>query len=123
MCTLCFKGYGYAQSFVDNYREIHSLLNSDDSAKILLISHNDDVCNYCPMKRNQYLCQKEEKISRLDLRHGKVLGLSTGDILSWREAKDRISQRMSIEKFHIACNSCSWKKHGICEQALRMFLS
>jgi len=30
---------------------------------------------------------------------------------------------MNVEKFHNACQGCSWKEYGVCQQALEDLIS
>jgi hypothetical protein len=77
----------------------------------------DAICEPCPNRRGT-LCESETKIRALDAAHAKVLALRPGDRLTWREAKQRIAERMTDEQFDSACAPCSWKALGVCHTAL-----
>jgi hypothetical protein len=123
LCTLGFQGKGYSPSFVANYQEIHAQLHSanGDNTSIHVVAHTDSICAPCPHKRDLN-CAAQEKITRLDQLHAEVLAIKPGDVLTWGEGKQRIKEKMTLEKFHTICESCEWKKYGMCEKTLRHFL-
>jgi len=120
LCSLGYEGLGYSPEFVENYDKIITRIRNDETTKLEVVSGLDAICKSCPSKEaNINACVSEKKISELDHAHSKILGLRTGEILTWREAKNRIKHSFSIEDFHKACEPCEWKTLGICEKALR----
>jgi hypothetical protein len=129
LCTVGFQGKGYSPDFEKNYAQISLLLKGagfeagykestvGNSVKIKVVERTDSICGPCPSKRGD-LCETQEKIDRLDRAHAAVLGVKAGDQLSWGEAKARIAEKFSLEKFNAACESCSWKPMGVCQTAL-----
>ncbi len=124
MCTLCYTGKGYSPSFVRNYNKIDTLLKSagGDDIPIEVVSHTDSICTPCPHKRD-LLCESQAVIADLDAKHAAVLALQAGEVLTWGQAKQRIAENMTLEKFEHTCATCSWKKFGICEKILTEFLA
>ena len=122
MCTLSFRGKGYSLGFIKNYKKIVQALNNNEDTLIEVAEYMDDICSACPNKIDETLCKTQDKILKLDQAHSETLKLSTGEVLSWKQAKERIKKHMSIEKFHASCNGCSWKQYGICQQALEDIL-
>lgn len=118
MCTLGFRGKGYSADFVRNYKKIVQQLNNDDQTQIEVVEFMDSICSACPNKIDEIICKTQDKISKLDSAHAAALSLVPGDVFTWSEAKKRIKKYMSIEKFHTACQGCSWKEYGICQKAL-----
>lgn len=118
MCTLAFSGKGYSLGFIKNYKKIVQELNNDEDTLIEVVEYMDSLCSPCPNKLDDILCKSQSKVVKLDNAHKKILALKTGESISWKEAKSRIKQNMSIEKFHSACDGCSWKQYGVCEQKL-----
>lgn len=116
LCTLGFQGKGYSPSFIDNFQRVVDHLQQDETTPIRVVEKSDVICKACPHER-EGVCATEAKIARLDRAHQEILQLSTH--ITWLAAKKRLQQAMSLEKFHQACASCSWKPLGICEQALR----
>jgi soluble lytic murein transglycosylase-like protein len=120
LCTVGFEGKGYSESFVENYARLANGLRATpegDSSVIEVVGGTDSICEPCPNRRGD-ACETEAKIRALDNAHAAVLGLRAGDHLTWGEAKAKIRQRMTLEKFHAACAPCAWLKAGMCEKAL-----
>jgi hypothetical protein len=120
LCTLGFVGKGYSDEFVRGYQTIADRLRASpdgDSVTIRVTGVTDSICGPCPNKRGE-LCESQGKIQSLDDAHAKILGLRAGDTLTWGEAKARIAERMTVEKFDAACEPCSWKAMGVCRAAL-----
>lgn len=119
MCTLSFEGKGYSDNFVKNYAEIAAAVKSNPSDEIIKISFSlDSICAPCP-NQDGSKCNKQKLVDTLDSSHAKILEVKDGDTLSWNSALNLIKEKMTIEKFHNACNGCEWKKFGMCEQALK----
>lgn len=122
MCTLGFKGRGYSPDFVRNYRVIHKTLNNDENTVITVTEYMDSICTACPHKLDETLCRSQHTISQLDMNHAKILKLSPGEKMTWKEAKVRIKENMTVAKFHKACSVCRWKKYGVCQKSLESLL-
>ena len=123
MCTLGFRGVGYSNHFVQNYKEIVKVLTKNEDTLIKVVKHTDNICSACPKKISKTFCTAQDKITGLDFAHNKVLRFTSGEITSWRQAKSRIKKYMSIDKFHESCQSCSWKKFGVCQESLEQLLN
>lgn len=119
LCALCFQGKGYSPKFVENFSEIMQQLNSEfgDDCVIQVTQVTDSICEPCPHRR-ETLCTSQEKILKLDAAHAQVLGIQAGEKITWGEAKKRIREHMTLDKFHQVCAPCEWKELGICESVL-----
>lgn len=113
---------GYSAPFVENYNQIVELLQKDEEIPIQVVGRKDSICSACPHQSVKG-CAQEEKIQGLDERHAQILKLNRGDIMSWREAKQRLIDHMTLDRFHQACSGCEWKCYGICETALKKLRS
>lgn len=123
MCTLSFRGKGYSLGFVKNYKKIVAKLNSDENTMIEVAEYMDDICAPCPNKLDNTICKIQNKIVRLDKNHAEILDIKPGDRMSWGEAKQRIKEKMSVEKFDNACSGCQWKPYGLCEMSLKELIN
>lgn len=124
LCTVGFEGKGYSPEFIQNFTEIANTLRNGNGDDVLIevTAHTDSICTPCPHRRDQ-LCENQNKISALDVAHAEILNLKESEILSWGEAKTRIKEKMTLEKFHQACEPCNWKKLGVCEIALNKLIN
>jgi hypothetical protein len=118
LCTLGFQGAGYSPHFVDNCKQLLDFLQKNEDAHIQVVSTGDSICKACP-HLNETGCVSQQKIHSLDTHHAQILTLQPGDWVSWKEAKQRLKERMTLEKFHAACLGCEWKGRGVCEAALK----
>lgn len=118
LCTYCFIGAGYNLEFIKNYREIKSVLDSNDSTEIEVSNNLDNICKKCPNNMRGAQCTTESKVQRLDQLHMKALDLNVGDVLTWGQAKSLIKEKISLEVFHNICENCEWKKFNICEDII-----
>ena len=123
LCTLSFQGKGYSEAFVQNYSSIVVQLNSNENTLIEVKKSLDNVCFPCPHKRNNNRCKYQKRVSNLDVKHLEILGFQYGQKFTWPEVKQHIKNRLTLADFHYACEGCSWKKLGICEDAISKFLS
>ncbi|MFV0989326.1 DUF1284 domain-containing protein, partial [Wolbachia endosymbiont of Nasonia giraulti] len=87
MCTLAFRGYGYSQGFVENYRKIASEVVS---TQIEVVGNLDSICSACPNQTKQGKCTEQAKVLELDRRHMEILGIKIGETLTWSEAVEKI---------------------------------
>jgi soluble lytic murein transglycosylase-like protein len=119
LCTVGFRGKGYSDSFVENYQEIADHLRGPDgdNQEIQVVEETDSICAPCPNRREK-LCTAQEKIESLDRRHAEALGVGEGDVLTWKEAKQRIKKNVDFETFERICDGCQWKDLGVCRESL-----
>ncbi len=118
LCTYCFIGAGYNLDFIENYREIKAVLDSDDLTKIEVSNSLDNICKQCPNNINGEQCDTESKVQKLDQLHMQALDLQIGDIVTWRQAKSLIKTKISLEVFDSICEKCEWKKLNICKDII-----
>lgn len=116
LCTLAFEGKGYSEEFVQNYTQIVERIS--DETEIQVVDSADSICAPCPNREGSG-CIAGEKIGLLDEQHSLILGLKSGDEVTWGEAQKLIADQMRVEDFHRACAPCSWKSMGVCESALK----
>lgn len=119
LCSLSYQGMGYSLAFIKNYDRIIKQLRDDETSLILVENGLDDICKKCPHKKEALTtCTSQPIIEKLDNAHAAILNFREGEILSFKSAKERICDSMSLEQFHEACAPCEWKKLSVCERAL-----
>ncbi|MGB8623124.1 MAG: DUF1284 domain-containing protein [Paracoccaceae bacterium] len=120
LCSLGFAGRGYSDAFTANMDTIVSGgLRAQGGAKlpIEVVSAVDDICAPCPHRRGEG-CDKQARIDALDAAHGRALGLTPGDRLTWGDALERIRDRVAPGDLSTLCAGCQWLELGLCEAAL-----
>ena len=88
-----------------------------DETLITVVPLTDAIFEPCPNRLGS-LCNKQETITRLDHAHQTELDLNPGDILTWKQAKEKLAH-LSLEDHHRICEGCSWRDLGLCAQALQ----
>ena len=123
LCTLGFQGKGYSDRFIQNFQDLKDHLEAPEGAETSLkvTLTRDAICEPCPNVHGSS-CRTPAKIHALDQAHLTALSLKGDDILTWKEAKERIKQRISVEIFHDICKPCSWKELGICQKSLETLI-
>lgn len=120
LCALCFQGKGYSPQFIANFTAIMAYLNTPlgENTPITVTAKTDSICSPCPHNQ-QGLCETDASIAILDNAHKEALNLQIGDKITWKEAKKLIAKQITLPTFHRICDTCSWKKLGICENTLK----
>lgn len=123
LCSIAYKGMGYSKDFIANYDRIAKQIRNDEETKIQVVIRADDICSHCPHVHMQSkTCSDEATIMKLDRAHATILGLCDREVLSFREAKQKIKKRMSLALFEQACKPCEWQSLGVCEDALKRLI-
>lgn len=125
LCTLGFEGKGYSTEFTEGYASIVRTLESSaegDATPIQVVGSTDSICAPCPNRQGES-CTTDAKIRQLDSAHSAVTGIKPGDRLTWKEAKQILARRMTLERFNEACAPCSWRSLGACERALNRLIA
>lgn len=121
ICTIGFQGNSYTSGFNDNYLEIKKRLEDNPETLVEVSDLNGDICSACPNQITSHHCSNST-FGKLDKKHKEVLELTTGQVLSWAEAKQRIKDKMSIGDFHYACEGCHRREQGNCQRALEKLI-
>lgn len=113
ICLHFFNGEGYNNEFVKNLMDV---LNTTAYNKIDVLHGADDVCNKCPnLKQGEcsYTDDADAEIREMDSRALKLLDLSGGEVVGWKDIREKIPEIFQIW-YREYCNSCGWKR--ACEQ-------
>lgn len=117
-CMSLFSGHGYSGEFV---REMNRTIASLKAMEpCVLAEGNDCICMACPnLKDGGGCCLGTEDVSKRDAAALQVLGLRTGDIITWEGIRKKISG-ISEDDFLSVCGGCRWSKEGLCSFLLLM---
>lgn len=121
LCSVAYKGMGYSAAFIRNYDKVVEEITKDDETKIQVVYGLDTICSKCPHQKGHH-CADEKVVQKLDQAHASILGLHDKEVLTFREAKNRLRENMSLDLFFEACKPCEWQKMGVCEAALKNLL-
>ena len=104
-----FEGKGYSEIFIQNMKEILSLL---PTYPIQLVKGADAVCACCTHKGPKGCLLGEEDVKKRDKMVLEKLKCAFGEVAP----KDIIKglRLLKEEEFAACCSSCRWAKEGVC---------
>jgi hypothetical protein len=105
ICLHFFRGEGYTPEFIKN---LESLFSEIDEREIKVIMGADDICKPCPNLMDGLCTKGEEKIAELDLLAMNLLNIKPGDLVRWRDVRNKLAEVLPIWKKY-ACFDCEYK--------------
>jgi len=120
LCSLSFRGKGYSNEFVKNFKAIHKKLKSEHTT-IKIINCCDDICEKCPEKQGD-LCNKHQIVAEIDDAYLRILQLHIGQTITFKHLETRIKKLLTIGDFKKTCSKCSWYPLNICTPIVRDLL-
>ncbi|PRY91269.1 DUF1284 domain-containing protein [Donghicola tyrosinivorans] len=120
LCALGYRGKGYSDDFTANMTRIvtDGLFAPDGDTTLITVRLTaDSICTPCPKRRGEG-CTAGDKITALDQRHARAIGLTGGETLTWSEAKSRIKANVRPADLNTLCAGCQWLDLGLCHSAL-----
>lgn len=115
-CTALFSGHGYDENFTNAM--IAAVKAFRNGEPIELVLGSDGLCAACPNQQESGVCTLgTENVLCRDRAAFKILRLTAGQTLNWRQAKRLLSQ-VTEQEFQKVCGDCRWQKEGLCSQKL-----
>lgn len=118
LCFLGFRGLGYSNEFVENFRDVYQKV-FEENQKIKLIESPDDICKKCPRLVSS-TCVSEQKVKEFDEKLKRFLfknGVCNFEMVQPAEIY-RVIKKLSICEFENICKSCEWFSLGYCKEGL-----
>ncbi|MGP4071794.1 DUF1284 domain-containing protein [Piscibacillus sp. B03] len=119
-CLLGYRGMGYSQEFVKNMTHVHQKLRNNPQTLIKLVKGPDHLCAKYPNDGEQH-CQDEHIYDR-DAVILERLGLKIGQVISWEEVEQQITENVVPSDIMSICESCTWRTYGVCEEGVQEVL-
>ncbi len=116
LCVLGFKGYGYNESFIDNFTKIHKEVKKK-STVIKIVCEKDDVCKCCPKLRTT--CLEDINPGNIDKAVLSKLKIDSGSIFKSEAIYRKLTDSIEVEDLDVICASCPWLEKGWCKQGLK----
>lgn len=116
-CLLGYRGMGYSEEYVENMTRLHQALRDNPKTLIQLVKGPDQLCEKYP-NSGKYHCQ-DNNIYERDAAILEKLGLTIGQILSWKDIESYIRKFVVPSDIQIVCESCSWRSYGVCEEGIQ----
>lgn len=122
MCVHGFQGKGYSPEYVENFWKIFNSFKSDENTLVKVIEGPDEICRPCPNNLKRKCTPSgnidEARIRALDDAYSATLQLKSGEVMTWKEVKERVVRLVTDTAFDKNCEICAWKKAGYCKSAL-----
>ena len=114
LCMLGFQGYGYDQTFVENFKNILEILEEDPYYEITIVDESDILCSCCP-NNHQGKCNRssdaDSKIRNIDNVLLKRIRLKSGAEYNYRNLINIINTTFkSIDDVEDICGGCNWRE-------------
>ena len=117
LCTQCFSGKGYGESFVENMTAIVAQLRSDSPVLVDIISSTDDICQACPRMLAVDCCSTNDKVKKMDAKVREYFDIQEKSYL-YNEVVKTINNKMTPAILADICGNCEWYPFGMCQKAL-----
>ncbi len=112
LCMQGFQGYGYNKDFERHMGMIITLLNSNPSTEIQIVTKTDEICSHCPYKCKSS-CNRDQNshfgIEKLDNFVIKKALLKENHVYQIVEALRLVSNNIDQDSLMEICDQCGWK--------------
>lgn len=112
LCMKYFKGKGYSQEFVDNFRKTIEKLKKNPSIKVT--NSSDIICGSCP-RNDKGKCIKRKdsdiKVRKKDNDIMHILGLKPSQEVLAENIKKLVN--MKLPALRKTCKDCEWRKYCV----------
>lgn len=110
LCLRFFQGKGYSGEFVRNMAEKKGALERNPLVRVT--AQADEICRACPNNLSGQ-CASAEKAARYDREVLSRCGLTSGEVLPYRELEERVLKNILIPGHREEiCGDCQWT--GLC---------
>lgn len=117
LCTQGYSGRGYSRDFVRHMDRVVEYLRNDPEASFRLIFSTDDLCCACPHKKDENLCDTNEKVTRFDRKLVHYFQLEE-KIYHYKEIISYIDRNMTEEMLADICEGCEWYPISACRRKI-----
>ena len=117
LCTQGYSGKGYSPEFVENMNAITTVLRADPSAAVDIVFCTDDICEKCPQKLGEDLCERNDKVKGFDQKVTDYFGIEEKRYI-YREIVAQINRAMTSQMMDNICGGCSWYPISACRKKI-----
>ena len=124
LCTQCYRGMGYSDSFVRNMDKVVAQLYCPETAgeergtsPVEVVFGADDICRACPRLRADGSCIDDSRVLAIDARAVEAFGIQEG-VADYHELRDAIRATASIELLEAVCAGCEWAQTAGCARII-----
>lgn len=117
LCTQGYSGKGYSDAFVSNMDDVVERLRSNQDEKVEIVFTTDNLCENCPSKISNGVCESDDKVLRFDKGVIDALGLDEG-IYSYQDLITKLDEYLASgvedERLKKICGDCEWYPVSAC---------
>lgn len=115
LCTQGFSGKGYSAEFVECMTVITNTLRSAPETIVEIVFSTDDICEKCPMKIGEDLCEHNDKVKLIDKKVIDYFRLEP-KVYVYKGIIKQINSKMTSRLMDDICGGCSWYKSSDCSE-------
>jgi len=115
LCTQGFNGKGYSADFVKNMTDITNILRNIPDAVVEIVFSTDDICEKCPKKIGEDLCERNDKVKRIDRKVVNYFGIEEKSYI-YQKITSEINAKMTSLMMEDICGDCSWYPVSACRR-------
>lgn len=113
LCTQSYEGMGYSPAFIENMDRITGALRARPDTEIQLVFTTDSLCEACPHKRGEDLCDSQDNVKSFDRRTIEAFDLKEKTYI-YSELIDMINRSMTEARLRAICEGCGWIDRSAC---------
>ena len=113
LCIPLFRGYGYSDGFCENMAACIRRLCADGGKPVVLTDHADDICAGCPHRDGNGGCTQDSVVQKDRALAGR-LKLIVGNTYTFPQLMEVAEQNLTEKMFDESCESCRWRREGLC---------
>jgi len=122
LCTQGYSGKGYSENFVQNMDKVVSRLRTDKNAQVQIVFDTDCLCQECPSKIGEGICENDEKVLRFDQGVIDAINLKEGVYL-YQELILKLDMYLfEMEddlRMKSICGDCEWYESSACRDNIK----
>lgn len=115
LCTQGYSGKGYSDGFVSNMNEVVHKLRNDEGTKIMLTFSTDSLCQCCPNKKGENICDTQEKVKSFDEKTANYFALEEKEYV-YKDIVNEIKSKITPKMLEDICTGCCWYNISACKK-------
>lgn len=109
---------GYSEGFVASLAGIVARLRDDPGVRVRVRVGADAVCRACPSLSAGGCVRYGQGVVRQDARVAGVLGVASGDEMTWADLRARVRTAVAPDDLADLCGNCPWLPYGVCAEGI-----
>lgn len=115
LCTQGYSGKGYNDEFIANMTAIVQQLRRTEPTSIEIVFGLDDLCEFCPHKMENGLCEAQDKVEYFDRKVVELFHIKEEKYI-YQELVKYIDCHMTEQYLEEICHRCSWYPVSACKK-------